>query len=253
MKVWSDIGFEVETTDDGSLSLRLLESVDPAKFKGESMHHSGGAWAETRLIYGTPIRETLEQIKKPQFMIVGLGLGYIELNIAREALLLGLDAQSIGRITTYESVPELRYFFFHWIHNQPDKMHNEIWKTYEYILRDVVAETSLQPFQLKEFLAHLFQNEKDLEGALQPETTFNERYHLILYDAFSSKTTPFLWEQEYLTRVLSEAAAGTCLFSTYASRVSLKAALAETGFEVITRPGFVGKRNSTLGRRKASN
>ena len=102
MKLWRDIGFEIEITGDGSPSLRLLESVDPAKDKGESMHHSGGACAETLLIYGQPIALTLQKVEKAHFLIVGLGLGYIELTIAREALLLGKKADAVGLITSYE-------------------------------------------------------------------------------------------------------------------------------------------------------
>ncbi|HEY1079562.1 MAG TPA: hypothetical protein VGE46_05675, partial [Bdellovibrio sp.] len=122
MKLWKDIGFETEITEDGSFSLRQLESVDPSKYKGESMHHSGGACAETLLIYGTPIREILQKITRPNFLIIGLGMGYIEMTIAREALLLGKSAKAVGLITSYESIPELREYFFKWLHGRENEL-----------------------------------------------------------------------------------------------------------------------------------
>ena len=84
MKSWQDIGFEVEITRDGSPSLHLIATVDPTKPFGETMHHSGGAITETNLIYGIPIAEIFVKMNSPQFLIVGLGLGYIEMIIARE-------------------------------------------------------------------------------------------------------------------------------------------------------------------------
>lgn len=247
MKSWSDIGFEIEITGDQSPSLRLLSSVDPTKDRGESMHHSGGACAETLLIYGEPIHKVLEKIEKPHFLIVGLGLGYIELVIAREALLLGKSSSQVELITSYESVPELREFFFKWLHNQKEELHEEVWNTYESVLQHLTLGTFLKGEELKSFLRDHFKNLSAIQEALHPDVTLISKYHGILYDAFSSKTSPFLWEEEFLVYLLHEGAANSCLLSTYACKGSLKRALRKEGFEVIIRDGFQGKRNSTLG------
>lgn len=249
MKLWKDIGFETEMTEDGSFSLRQLESVDPTKYKGESMHHSGGACAETLLIYGTPIREILQKINRPNFLIIGLGMGYIEMTIAREALLLGKSAQDVGLITTYESIPELREYFFKWVHGRENELSSEVRKTYNSVLDSVLLGTDLRTDDVLNFLRFHFAHLKDLQGALTEDFNFVNRYQGIMYDAFSSKTTPHLWEEDFLFRVLHEGAAEACWFSTYACRVSLKNALQRANFAITVRPGFVGKRNSTLGTR----
>ncbi|UXR63552.1 MnmC family methyltransferase [Bdellovibrio bacteriovorus] len=247
MKSWVDIGFEIEITGDQSPSLRLLESIDGATDRGESMHHSGGACAETLMIYGEPIGKVFQKIQKPHFLVVGLGLGYIELVIAREALLAEKDPQDVGLITSYESVPELREFFFHWLEDRKDLLHEEVWNTYDLVLEHVLRGTELSPGKLKFFLRQHFKNVSDIHAALNADVVLPSRYHCILYDAFSSKTSPHLWEEEFLNYILKTGTFANSLLSTYACKGTLKRALKQQGFEVILREGFQGKRNSTLG------
>lgn len=249
MKSWKDIGFEIETTGDGSPSLRLLQSVDLTKERGESMHHSGGACSETLLIYGEPIGRIFEKIPKPHFLVVGLGLGYIEMVIAREALIRGKSFADVGLITSYESVPELREFFFQWLHGQKATLSPMVVATYESVLNYVLGGTSVAPDQAKNFLKEHFKSPQDISGALSSDVHLVSKYHCILYDAFSSKTSPHLWEEDFLSHLLKMGTAPQSLLSTYACKGSLKRALRSQGFEVVLREGFQGKRNSTLGLR----
>jgi hypothetical protein len=249
MNSWADIGFELETTADSSLTLRLLKPNYADATHGESMHHSGGACAETLLIYGTPLREILQTLPKARFLVVGLGLGYIEMVIAREALLLGKTSACVDKITSFESVPALRKFFFLWVQGESQLLPQDIYQTYQSVAQSVVQGTNLVPQDLQKFLKDLFPHEEIIQGSLAEDFSLTETYHGIMYDAFSSKTTPHLWEENFLVKFLTAAADRSfCLYSTYACRVSLKSALAQVGFEVIVRPGFQGKRNSTLGR-----
>ena len=243
MKSWADIGFEIEITKDSSPTLRLLHSVDPEKPYGESMHHSGGASRETTYMYGNPIARVLENVKDPHFMVVGLGLGYIEMNIAREALKLG---KSVGLITSYESIPELREFFWSWLHDQRAEIHPEILNVYDEALKHVLIDDSISPETLKNFLKQHFKSLSDIDGALEQDVILKSRYHGFLYDAYSSKTTPHLWEESFLMRLFSEGAAEKSMLSTYACKGSMKRALRANGFEVTDRPALFGKRNSTL-------
>lgn len=246
MKSWQDIGFEIEITGDGSPSLRLLQGHKPDMLRGESMHHSGGAWAETDLIYGEPIRETLKTVEQARFAIVGLGLGYIEMTIAKEALLKGLLPRQVALISSFESVPELREFFMLWLEDRCQELAAEVAQTYDHVIEFILRGSSVAVADVKSFLLFHFQQIQALQGPLSEEITLSHTYNCLLYDAFSSKTSPFLWEEVFLTRWISQAAASPCCLSTYACRNSLKNALQALQFEVIVRPGFMGKRNSTL-------
>ncbi|MEN0057427.1 MAG: MnmC family methyltransferase [Bdellovibrio sp.] len=250
MKSWHDIGFEIEITGDQSPSLRILQPVEAHKERGESMHHSGGACAETLLIYGEPIREVLQRQKQPSFLIVGLGLGYIEMVIARESL---LAQKAVARITSYESVPELRHFFHAWLFENRESLQTEVAKTYDLVAEHVLQGTSLNPFEIREFLRGHFPELSSLQGALNSDLSpqRGSSAHCILYDAFSSKTSPHLWEEEFLCEFLRlYAEPAYCVLSTYACRGTLKRALAREGFAVKVREGFQGKRNSTLALRE---
>lgn len=246
MRTWNDIAFEIEITGDGSPSLRLLHSVDPTTYKGESMHHSGGAYSETQIIYSAPIAEVLRKMKNPSFLIVGLGLGYIELCIAKESLQQGIPPQEIERITSYESVSELKEFFIAWLYNRTG-LHPEVQDVYDLLGSYITKGTSLSIEDLKSFLRLHFKSTEDIQGSLLEDTVFTHRYHGIMYDAFSSKTSPHLWEEEFLKRFLKESSQENCLFSTYACRGTLKRALTENNYQLTIREGFQSKRNSTLG------
>ncbi|MFS4459915.1 MnmC family methyltransferase [Bdellovibrio sp. HCB2-146] len=246
MKSWADIGFEIEMTADGSPTLRLLESVDPLKDHGESMHHSAGACGETLLIYGTPARRLFEQIERPSFMVVGLGLGYIEMAIAKEALLLQKGPESISRLTSYESLPELREWFYLWLWGQEEKLSSEVVSIYEAAVKAVIGESSVRADEIKKFLRHHFSTLDKISSALDPSTPFSDRYHGIMYDAFSSKTSPYLWEEEFLTRLFSEVCAESSLVTTYSCKATLKNALRANQFFIVARDGFYGKRKSTI-------
>jgi len=239
-QTWAAIGFEVEITGDGSPSLRLCRDED----KGESMHHSGGAAEETELIYGRVIRRCFAQIPEPHFLSVGLGLGYVELTVAREA---------VGRedlrftMESFELVPELRDYFIEWLEGG-QSLSPEITAVYDQVLQFVLKDQSLAPEEVKSHLLQAFrQGRWRLRGPLEESQEFMARAQAVLFDAFSAKTTPVLWTEEFLSEFFTKATADDALISTYASRTTLKRALKTAGFFVEVREGFKGKRNSTLG------
>lgn len=238
---WSDIGFEVEITEDGSPSLRQLSERTDAT-PGESMHHSGGAAAETELIYGRPIAECFQHISAPHFISVGLGLGYVEFVIAREALLAKSFEVSLE---SWESVQGLKDFLLAWLNNEPQPQ--EIKKVYDEVARFVLNGQPISIPELKAFLLQRLQAQSwTLQGALASEAQITRKAHGILFDAFSAKTTPELWTEEFLIRFFQQALQADSFFSTYASRTSLKKALKECSILFVVREGFKGKRNSTL-------
>lgn len=249
MKSWADIGFEIEMTRDNSPTLRLLHSVDPERDRGESMHHSAGACGETLLIYGNPAGRTFEQISKPSFMVVGLGLGYIEMTIAKEALLLGKSPQDIEKLTSYESIPELREFFYLWLWDHRDQLLPDVREIYDEAVACVVQNSAITSEQVKEFLRFHFPVLGKLDGALEKVEQVQDRYHCILFDAYSAKTTPHLWDEEFLQLFFARACAGGCFVSTYSGKAEFKEALRKNNFSVVAREAFHGKRKSTIAHR----
>ncbi len=239
---WSEIGFEVEITGDGSPSLRLIQASSPQHEKGESMHHSGGAAGETELIYGKIIRHCFQHILKPQFLSIGLGIGFVELTVAREAFL----QQNLNfTLESFELVPELREYFIYWLRGQP--LGIEIKEVYEQVLKYVLMGTHIEAQKLKKFLCMKLESQAFvLHGPLDCKTVFKTKNHCILFDAFSAKTSPNLWTEEFLVDFFNKATDKDCMVSTYASRTVLKNALKSADFLVEVREGFKGKRNSTL-------
>lgn len=244
MQDWSAIGFEIELTKDSSPTLRLIESLEEHRPYGESMHHSAGAATETQLIYGNPIQSALEKITKPRFLVVGLGLGYIEMTLAQRALLLGKKSSDVGLITSYESVPELRETFVAWLHDQP--LASVLADVYKNAALALCLGSEVTVAQIKEFLKPHFPSANSIQGPLSEQTLLPGTYHGILFDAFSSKTTPHLWEDRFFHFLLSGSAQADCFFSTYSGRATMRQCLKEQGFQVIVRQGIYGKRTSTL-------
>jgi hypothetical protein len=224
--LWKDYNYELVWTADGSPSLSWADK--------ELMHHRGGALSETDKIYGEVITETLVK-GGLHFISVGLGLGYNELCIARECVKHNIfDVQ----ILSFESDSFLVRQFLNFINGNKNEVHEKIFSLMN------LNQTHL------EFLKKLYENKSfRIEGSLSKNTTPDCKAHCILYDAFSSKTSPELWQEEFLNYFLQNFCEPNCLFSTYACTGALKRALKNHEFEVVIREGFHGKRNSTLGRR----
>jgi hypothetical protein len=239
---WSEIEFEVEITGDGSPSLRLIRGSSPDREKGESMHHSGGAAEETELIYGKVIRQCFQHVLEPHFISVGLGLGYVELTVAREALL----QQNLNfTLESFELVPELRACFSLWLKGQ--ELSPEIQGVYDQVLTYVLKDSCIAPQKLKDCLCQKLESEAfTLQGPLDSGSVLRAKAHCLLFDAFSAKTSPDLWTEEFLVEFFNKATNSDAMISTYASRTALKKALKTAEFFVEVREGFKGKRNSTL-------
>lgn len=221
--------FIPETTSDGSLTLRLISDSSPElATRAESMHHSGGAASETEYIYGNPIKQALAKDPEINFLVVGLGLGYIEILIASEAL---------GRkITSYEIDPELRQNFLAWIQGSDD------FEIYDQVCRSLKLEPDFVRLQIQK-------NNLNLCEELSLKTVFEQKNHVICFDAFSQKTSGTLWTEEFLDYFIINACADDCIFTTYACTGLLKRTLGKHGFHFEKRPGFIGKRDSTLATR----
>jgi tRNA U34 5-methylaminomethyl-2-thiouridine-forming methyltransferase MnmC len=178
-------------------------------------------------------------VENPALISVGLGLGYNEILIVCESIRQGRMPRLIH---SYESVGGLVENFRGWIQDKE----SELAAVYDAIL-NLYAEkyavpASAMKFRLQDLLA---QNKLILDGAITAETV-PPFANGICFDAFSSKTSPELWTEEFLNRFFKNAAMEKCFLSTYACTGALKRALKNSGFTVEIKKGFGVKRESTF-------
>jgi tRNA U34 5-methylaminomethyl-2-thiouridine-forming methyltransferase MnmC len=239
---WGNFNYQVIITDDGSPSLRSLDTPNQ-----EIMHHSGGAWSETKYIYGNPLHHVFKTgIKSISVASVGLGLGYNELLVAK--YFSQRKSSRELRLFSFEKDPFLVESLIQYF--KKNISNNVLTQTYNSVL-NFVSEGYSSAIIL-ETLSQMYHNHSwSILGPL--EQIHNEleakavKFNIILYDAFSSKTSPELWNEQFLTKFLQDYSADDCVLSTYACTGSLKRALRNNHFQVIERSGFKGKRNSLIG------
>lgn len=228
----SQFEYKSELTEDGSPTLRLPPTWEP-------MHALDGAYTETLYIYRPTVEQALKTAKPARIISIGLGLGYNEILVAAEALKAGADRVFID---SYESVPELREYFQKWICKESSPLDS----IYDTIVSLYANTYGIQATSLRKFLHDKWTTEElRLYSAITPQTQFQQSQG-ILFDAFSSKSSPELWDEDFLNRFADTAAGPTCFLSTYASKGTLHRALRSHGFITEKRAGFGKKRESTF-------
>ncbi len=259
-----DQNLTLQTTRDGSPTLSLIN--------GESMHNRQGASSEALYLY-QPAMAYIHEKKLPKSVLsVGLGLGYNEMIFAMEAL---LGSWKTFYLESFEKQESLQKSFLAWLqkpspdnHDTQDNydtdnydidIYDRVWSSLaaRYHERNSNHEknsnherNSNHSQHIKDLLLESLQNGKwQMRGTLNKETTFEHPFSCILFDAYSSRTSPEMWTQEALSHWISQAAAPHCIFSTYAATGALSRSLKQQGFTAQTRPGFGGKRESTWGLR----
>jgi hypothetical protein len=226
--------FKSELTEDGSPTVRLPPTWEP-------MHALDGAFTETLYIYQPTVRDSLKASQNTRIISIGLGLGYNEILTACECITQNKSAN----IDSYESVPELRTYFTKWINGEQ----NPFQDIYENILKFFTNSYSLNTEQVKNTLKSQLSSEQLLlHPAITTETQF-QKSHGIFFDAFSSKSSPELWTEEFLEHFIKTATAETCYLSTYASKGALHRTLRSHNFVSEKRAGFGKKRESTFAHR----
>jgi hypothetical protein len=244
---FAEFGFSVEITRDGSPTLRSEFAAGVKNLGAETMHHSGGAAAETWYIYGNVMNllvQTAIQNKWPKVKVcsIGLGLGYIEICWA---LLTAKATGQIFQLDSFEVIPELTSSFLNWL-NARTQSQNEIYDLMLHKLNTsnskfVSTETNgLQSYLQEQHQKNFFTHQDVLHYKEK------RKWNLICFDAYSKKSGDGLWSQEYLNYFISNHAEQNCIFTTYASTAELKVVLEQNGFQLLNRRGFSGKRESTL-------
>lgn len=228
--------YEIFITRDGSPTLIL---TDKNGYQ-EKMHHSGGARSESFYIYHFALEQLLQRRWPARILSLGLGLAYNEL-IAIGRL---SKAGEVGwKIWSFECEEFLRLGFLDWLRDRPHVLSPVL----DHVLA-VVAETlqmaapDLQAATLRAFES----------GQLEIRASFPESANdlsevtCVFFDAFSKKMSPELWSEPSLEEELRAKIAERCVLTTYAATGTLNRALKALSFEILRRPGFAGKRESTL-------
>ncbi len=227
----SPFSFEIISTKDQSPTLSLNG--------GEKMHSLEGALSETLYIYAPCVEQSLKA-HKPALLSMGLGLGYNE--ILTSALALKTQRKTI--LYSYEIVPELRNSFTHWLTDQV----SELSVCYDQILTLIAKYFEWHPLKIKSHLRELFEAENfRVFSEVEPKNSYGHKFNGIMYDAFSSKSSPALWEEDFLNQFIDEYCdLDFCTLSTYAATGALKRALLSHGFTLEKKKGFGMKRESTF-------
>ena len=206
------------------------------------MHHSGGAAAETIYIYGRVIDQAHQTLgDKCKTCVVGLGLGYIEITWALSLLKNNLTPSSELSFHSFEIVSELQENFLKWVRT------TEAEPVYDLIVEKLQPNKPVK--QVKEILNKALENGSTIQADISEFIDNNLKFNVICYDAFSRKTNEGLWSYEFLNSFLIKFAAENCVFTTYACTSVLRKTLTENGFQFLKRPGFSGKRESSLATR----
>jgi hypothetical protein len=228
------LGFQIELTQDGSPTLRLQQ--------GESMHHSGGAAAETKYIYGNVLDRAHQILREScKTCVVGLGLGYIEISWAISLLREKIEPSQDVTIHSFELVPGLIEKFKEWIETSAPH------PVYDLVVEKLDPTSSI--IEVKALLKKAFQTGSTFNGDLADFSQHQELYNVICYDAFSKKTNEGLWASEFLQNYFQSFAAKDCVVTTYACTGVLRKTLLEQNFAFFKRRGFCGKRDSSLATR----
>ncbi len=212
------------------------------------MHSLEGALSETRYIYGDALLKASEIEARPRVLSVGLGLGYVEILAAACFLKAGLSAAECGGVT-YELIDALRDNFVNWLRDKPtqDAAFKQAYDTILEGTANVSVPGTSPPDEIKTFLRSMIEGGSwRLEGPLSVSTKIEEPFGCICFDAFSSKTSPDLWNEEFLKTFLTQASGERCVLSTYACTGTLKRALIHAEYALTIRAGFANKRDSTF-------
>lgn len=242
--------YTLQITADGSPTL-ILENPDASEMTAsEAMHNSAGALTESIYIYYENILEASRRGWPCNVLSVGLGLGYNEALTAVSKI--RSQVLNSPLIFSFEKNPTIRSQYKSWLTRNAVSEKSFWTEAFDQTLIATAEKFSIDPHTIKKVLIDLY-NDK----CFRLESDFldykskisGQRFTSILFDAFSKKSTPGLWDEEFLDNVLNDCADKNCILTSYAATGTLNRALAKNGFRNTRRSGFQGKRESTWAER----
>jgi tRNA U34 5-methylaminomethyl-2-thiouridine-forming methyltransferase MnmC len=251
--VYENCEYKSLLTADGSPSLLMGSTEAHAMLAPEAMHNSAGALTESFYIYYDNIKSAHENHLRPSYLSVGLGIGYNEAIIACHILKENLNPLK-SYILSFEKDEVLRSQYKKWILSDIKKpTADDFWGSlFSDVLNRVAKHMKVNPKSAKHLLNSLYTQESfKIESDLVTHqwSPQHRRFTSILFDAFSKKSTPDLWSEEFLNAFLHDAADEKCILTTYAATGTLNRALRNNHFTLVGRKGFQGKRESTWAER----
>lgn len=225
---------EILKTSDGSPTI----SYKRADGYIEKMHHSGGALTESLYIYHHGLDLALREGCPPHVVSLGLGLGYNELIAIAE---FHRRNQAEYKVWSFEADDFLREQFANWLIGKESPLH----PVYDEILNAI--EVHFKISGLKKIAALQLEKENlQLRGPYPADISGVENVGVFFFDAFSNKMSPELWREMDMLSSLKELLSPHAVLCTYAATGALNRVLKQLGFKLLDRPGFQGKRESTL-------
>ncbi len=219
--------FKPILTKDGSFTLKQIGLK-------EKMHALGGALSESIFIYFYALEQFFKDCRngeEVEILSIGLGMGYNEILSAYAYLNTGLNLKLT--ILSFEKEEKLELLF------KKRLLHFD---KYPLFWQPFKAE-GVEVFKVAAFLKdNLKVNKKFDEKSLQK---LNNVKRIVLFDAYSNKTSKELWREGFLKNLIIKCEKGS-VFTTYAATGVLNRILKKSGFKNLKRDGFLYKRDSTL-------
>lgn len=234
-------------TNDGSLSVKLKKN----DIESELMHSNEGAFSETIYVYLPVIQFVFDNKLNPIFLSIGLGMGYIEIMIVSFFLKHNPDIlkNNFFCIQTFEKenilIEQFKKFFL------AEDIPNDFKYCYEKIIKYNCDYFQIKEDILKaEMISLILNNNILFYNEFSDNSKLKYSSHGIFFDAFSVKSSPFLWKENVLHHVFNdENCDKICSFATYASKTVLKKILRENNFILENKKGFLRKRECILAER----
>tara|TARA_B100000749_G_scaffold28537_1_gene20093 strand:+ start:90792 stop:91532 length:741 start_codon:yes stop_codon:yes gene_type:complete len=228
--------FKLVLTGDGSPSLQFFatDQLD------EVMHHSAGAFSESLYIYQESLELAFSKTDSIQILSAGLGIGYNEILSVAHSL---QKNRPISSLHSYEVIPYLKNQFINWLSEKP----SDLTEVYQKILQMSADHYGVESTRIYDQIKALYETKSFmLHDSITEALEKSQERTVIFYDMYSNKMNSTIWSEEFLTDLIGKCAASSCVLSTYAATGTLKRALRTNEFQILDKPGYSGKRQSTL-------
>lgn len=227
-------------TKDDSISVSLKSD----SLSTELMHSVDGAFSETIHLYEDVVKYVFSQNlqQQPTFLSLGLGMGYVEILVC--AYVLKNHPNQPFKIFSFEKENDLRTFFKKFIFGE--EIPRVFQESYHQIINMFCSYYGISYDELKGGIKNRIENNSiELFGEYNLHIQLEKLINGLFFDAFSFNTSPELWADELIEKIL-RSCAPKAAFATYASRSHLKKLLLGHGFTLEKKKGYGGKKESTF-------